>query len=151
MQACLAQWVLRTLGSGNLRGSAYLATLRQPLIQQIPHPMPKGFTAALILGFGAPIWTLNKRSFAGGVLPALYGFHYLEHMLGVIFPVRCHMQHNIGYKVTMHQINNLRLIDMTLMMLLFMPWVGEIKLYSVQRLLGDTALQHIHCDITKSA
>jgi len=23
MQACLAQWFLRTLGSGNLRGSAY--------------------------------------------------------------------------------------------------------------------------------
>ncbi len=27
MQACLAQWFLRTLGSGNLRGSAYLAVL----------------------------------------------------------------------------------------------------------------------------
>lgn len=27
MQACLAQWFLRTLGSENLRGSAYLAVL----------------------------------------------------------------------------------------------------------------------------
>jgi len=27
MQACLAQWFLRILGSGNLRGSAYLAVL----------------------------------------------------------------------------------------------------------------------------
>ena|SRR5699024_987745 len=27
MQACLAQWFLRTLGSGNLRGSAYSAVL----------------------------------------------------------------------------------------------------------------------------
>src|SRR5690625_5542737 len=83
--------------------------------------MPKGFIAALKLGFGAPIWTLNKRSFAGGVLPAFYGFHYLEHMLGVIFPVRGHMQHTIGYHATMHQINKLRLNDTTLMMLLFMP------------------------------
>ena len=72
-------------------------------------------------------------------------------MLGIVFPVRGHVQHAAGLQLALHQGYPGGLDDAALVVLFLVPGVGEIELHPGQAVIRDAQLENLHRVIAVAA
>ena len=92
-------------------------------------------TARLKLGDGAIVGT--RREIRGGILQRRLGAQHRQYLLGVFFPISCHVQIAAGLEFAREQRHERRLNQTAFVMALFRPRVGEKNMRAVKCLGRD--------------
>src|SRR5258706_5679946 len=110
--------------------------------EDVPHRVAEIQAAALELGLGAPRGAGCIS--VGGVAQSLRGTQHREHMLGIVLPIRGHVQEPVRDEPRGGQGGELRLQQAALVVALLGPRVGKEKVDRRERRLGNHVAEDFH-------
>ena len=106
-------------------------------------------TARLKLGDGAIVWT--RREIRRGILQRRLRAQHRQYLLGVFFPIGCHVQIAAGLEFAREQRHERRLNQTAFVMALFRPRIGEKNMRAVKCLGRDHVVEHFNCVVLHDA